>query len=1091
MNEILPSGDVVHLTQQKPPKNPTKERLHEDWRNPSRAAQQQAPGNNSSLINTGYDGTNESKVGNENVVASSAKDPGDNVISRNAGLPIPTKREARDPTINVEEASNGGTDSAKVGSDLSVAQGQSTHKNEQSYVKSENIPPIVESRDANAQAATVNDKSANTKQEPAAHREASGDTGASESSIKEKRADDLKTLNSKDKAAETSNKQEGNAAITKVPPTKTAQQTSAAKIINQDGVDSSNDPFAHHFQSPPQKAAELSKQSSPIREDVKAREQTGHTRFKAHVRLVNGEWKELTEEEEAQLKAQQEAERAEKKANGGDQATISKGVVHGENSMPAPRANGIAMWNAYAGVNKEERLDVSIHSMLDTRKHDVDSPQWSQEDQSTLEGYFSREVVDNLRSLYNRILQSPDQPPKKYGSVKSPRISREARKQIHADLRRIFHDKLESETDADGCITITATPRQPSFPGRQQQDSRGQQGNRNGQNKKPALKGKQVWEDRGGEYLHFTLYKENKDTMECISWLMKQLKNKPRDFHFAGTKDRRAVTTQRVCVYRIYLDKLISAGRTLRNATLGNFEYKQDKLQLGDLAGNEFVITLRNCQFEGLDAKAQGIDKATASKVIANSVESLNRDGFINYYGLQRFGTFAWSTDAIGIALLRGDFNGAVNGILSFNPACLETEAEDTPPSETISRDDRARAQGIHHFMQTGDLNRAIDRIPRKFSAETTIIRHLSHPGHQNDFLGALKMIQRNHRLMYVHAYQSLVWNHAASERWRLYGNSVVEGDLVIIKKEDQEASSANPGVDADGEVVVQAAEDDRAVELDDIFTRARPLSQPETESGKYSIFDIVLPTPGFDVVYPSNEIGTFYTSFMAGERGGGLDPNDMRRPYKDFSLSGSYRNLIALPLKPVTFELRSYVHEDEQFVETDLERLRSATPRKGGSKPLGHAVPEVEEPVRPPRGEGGDASKRPVISSEAYTPLTTGGVSLNPTATSFAPVTDQVQSTPLVSGGVDISKHPHAQGTGTNRSSPRIEQGERQQDDEGGGEVGSGVEGGMVVEKQEKEKIAVIVRMQLGSSTYATMALREVMRGGVRNWKGELGGGR
>ncbi len=54
----------------------------------------------------------------------------------------------------------------------------------------------------------------------------------------------------------------------------------------------------------------------------------------------------------------------------------------------------------------------------------------------------------------------------------------------------------------------------------------------------------------GGEYLHLTLYKENKDTMDAINTIARLMKIKASNFAFAGTKDRRAATVQRISIQR-------------------------------------------------------------------------------------------------------------------------------------------------------------------------------------------------------------------------------------------------------------------------------------------------------------------------------------------------------------------------------------------------------------------------------------------------------------------------------------------------------------------------------------------------------------
>ena len=51
-----------------------------------------------------------------------------------------------------------------------------------------------------------------------------------------------------------------------------------------------------------------------------------------------------------------------------------------------------------------------------------------------------------------------------------------------------------------------------------------------------------------------------------------------------------------------------------------------DGLRLGDLSGNRFKLVIRE-----IDEKND--------QIIQNGIESLKTNGFINYFGLQRFGT--------------------------------------------------------------------------------------------------------------------------------------------------------------------------------------------------------------------------------------------------------------------------------------------------------------------------------------------------------------------------------------------------------------------------------------------------------------------
>jgi tRNA pseudouridine13 synthase len=482
------------------------------------------------------------------------------------------------------------------------------------------------------------------------------------------------------------------------------------------------------------------------------------------------------------------------------------------------------------------------------------------------------------------------------------------------------------------------------------------------------------------------LYKENRDTMEVMNLLPRLLNARGKNvFSFAGTKDRRAVTVQRCSALRVSAERLAGLNKGdngLRGCKLGNFVYKPSGLMLGNLGGNEFHITLREC--------VPLVDGAGLEEIVRSAMERVKKSGFINYFGLQRFGSFGVGTWEVGVEMLKGSWRGAVEKILDYDPALLEEAGSD---DDSISSEDRCRAEACAAFLGGYELEKAASLIPRRSTAESCILRAFNERGlwaDQNgnklDYRSALQAVPRNLRTMYLHAYQSYVWNHVVSERIRWGADKVMEGDLVIAeegttdKKQPLATTEAEAEVDQDGEVIINAPTDDQTP--GDSFKRARPLTKEEAESGEFAMTDIVLPTPGWDVVYPKNALMDVYKDIMTEH---GLDPLNMKRNVKEISLPGSYRKVLGTFIHGEGWwEVKKY-RGLQQLVQTDLEKINEAT-----------AV-----------GEGGDKME------------------------------------------VDVNG-----------------------------------------EEEGEEKSAVLLGLRLGTSTYATMALRELMKGGVKAYVPEFGRG-
>ena len=232
-----------------------------------------------------------------------------------------------------------------------------------------------------------------------------------------------------------------------------------------------------------------------------------------------------------------------------------------------------------------------------------------------------------------------------------------------------------------------------------------------------------IWakENNSGKHSIVKITANNWDTHVLIKELSRKLRIGQKAIGFAGTKDKRALTTQ-------YFS-LMAKPSEIKNLNIENiaieFMHKTIKpIRLGNLVGNKFII------------------KISDTKCKKNDIEKLTdelKDGFPNYFGIQRFGAVRPITHAVGEKIVKGDYEGAVWDYLS------EGDSE-------ISGFEARK-----HLKETKDFKLALQEYPHNLLFERQIIGHLTRK--KNDYIGALKQLPESLSKMLVHAYQSAMFN--------------------------------------------------------------------------------------------------------------------------------------------------------------------------------------------------------------------------------------------------------------------------------------------------------------------------------------------
>ena len=273
-------------------------------------------------------------------------------------------------------------------------------------------------------------------------------------------------------------------------------------------------------------------------------------------------------------------------------------------------------------------------------------------------------------------------------------------------------------------------------------------------------------QSENGKYTIADVTSTNWETNRLIRLVSKSMRISREKVGFAGTKDKRAVTTQRMS---FECDPSKLGLVTLEDVEFSNVFRSDVPVRMGDLKGNRFVINVHDTDTSPSETR-EIIDRVTS--------EVSETGGFPNYFGVQRFGIARPVTHLVGERIVKGDLQGAVETYL-FHPSDSEEE---------IVRNTREELRKCNGDYSSIDL-----LLPKTMGFEQILVNHLrENPG---DYKGAIEVMPNNLQMMFTHAYQSYLYNFMLSERMArgMPLDRPVVGDTVIPVDSDGVPSHEEP----------------------------------------------------------------------------------------------------------------------------------------------------------------------------------------------------------------------------------------------------------------------------------------------------------
>ena len=358
-----------------------------------------------------------------------------------------------------------------------------------------------------------------------------------------------------------------------------------------------------------------------------------------------------------------------------------------------------------------------------------------------------------------------------------------------------------------------------------------------------------------GSHLVFRLTKKNWDTHRLFGALAKRLGVSRERFSWAGTKDKRGITSQMVSINGITEEDLSRV--MLKDCEIEAIGYMNRALRLGDLRGNSFRLVIR----------AVDLEKEECEERLKRISEGLENAGIPNFFGVQRFGMVRPITHLVGKHLVHKRFR---EGVMTYLSDVYEGESDEAKEARKFIR-------------ETSDFQGALKCTPKYLGFELAMLNSLAKDG---DYQKALFSLPRNLRLMFIHAYQSYLFNLILSNR-------IGSGTGIIIPRPGDNVCYP----ESDGFPDTTRVQKVRDHNLEGINRLVR-----------FNRAFVTLPIIGFETELSGGVQGGLEREVMEAE---GVSFEDFRSETKEFNSSGNVRPAKIVMASPPA----ARVEEDENHV--------------------------------------------------------------------------------------------------------------------------------------------------------------------------------